>query len=101
MAYSHLVGTGSDALTDFALGRPFKDDGDVSNDTSSKKEFNLSADVGGPSGHTLLQKRPCSRDQAVAQQSGRGCVRTHVPGMDSKRFVLSLDDNTEFRSRCE
>ena len=31
----------------------------------------------------ILQTRPCSRDQSVTQQSGRGCVRTLVPRVDS------------------
>jgi hypothetical protein len=59
--------------------------GDAGNDTSCEKQFNLShhtwEDYRGRD--TLLQTRPCYSDQAVAQQSGGGCVRTHVPRVDA------------------
>ena len=43
--------------------------GDTGNDTSS-----TTSHVGDLSMHTVLQRRPCSLDQVVVQQSGRECV---------------------------
>ncbi len=44
---------------------------------------------------------------AELETAGRGGIRTRgarlrsLEGMGPKRFVLSVDDDTEFRSRCE
>ncbi len=39
--------------------------------------------------------------EAVARVRTRGAELRSLEGMGPKRFVLSVDDDTEFRSRCE
>jgi hypothetical protein len=39
--------------------------------------------------------------EAAARVRTRGAGLRSLEGMGPKRFVLSVDDDTEFRSRCE
>jgi hypothetical protein len=39
--------------------------------------------------------------EAAARVRTRGAGLQSLEGMGPKRFVLSVDDDTEFRSRCE
>ncbi len=39
--------------------------------------------------------------EAAARVRTRGAGLRSLEGIDPKRFVLSVDDDTEFRSRCE
>ena len=39
--------------------------------------------------------------EAAARVHTRGAGLRSLEGMGPKRFVLSVDDDTEFRSRCE
>ncbi len=59
-------------------------------DTHRRPE-SLTSEVGGLQGHPLLHRRLCSRHQVVAQQSGGGCVRTHVPGLSGRRTLTHHD----------
>jgi hypothetical protein len=48
----------------------------------------------------LLEELPPSLETA-ARVRARGAGLRSLDGMGPKRFVLSVDDDTEFRSRCE
>jgi len=52
-------------------------------------------------GFTLLEVFPAELEAAVRRRFTRGAGIHQLEGMGPKRFVLSMDDDTEFRSQCE
>jgi len=52
-------------------------------------------------GFTLRKLFPPELEAAARRRSTRGAGIRQLEGMGPKRFILSVDDDTEFRSRCE
>jgi len=52
-------------------------------------------------GFTLLEVFPPELETAARRRSTRGAGIRQLEGMGPRRFMLSMDDDTEFRSRCE
>ena len=88
--------------------------GDAGNGTSCERQFNLGHhDTSRPpvamlinsselraAGFKLKEVLPPALE-AAARVRTRGAGLRSLEGMGPKRFVLSVDDDTEFRSRCE
>ena len=54
-----------------------------------------------PAGFTLREVFPPEFEAAARSRSTRGAGIRQLEKMGPKRFILSVDDDTEFRSRCE
>ena len=52
-------------------------------------------------GFTLREVFPPKHETAARRWYLRGAGIRQLEGMGPKRFILSVDDDTEFRSRCE
>jgi len=52
-------------------------------------------------GFTLQEVFPPELEASARRRSTRGAGIRQLEGMGPKRFILSVDDDTEFRSRCE
>jgi len=52
-------------------------------------------------GFTLREVFPPELEAAARRRSTRGAGISQLGGIGPKRFISSVDDDTEFRSRCE